>query len=197
MPVLARIWLALRRWTTVPPSQPMPAKCVLIAAPHTSNWDFPITKSMTRVCGIEMTWLGKAELFRGPMGPIMRAMGGIPVERMAAAGMVPAMVAEFARRDTLVLTVPVEGTRSKGQYWKSGFYRIAMEAGVPIVCGYVDGPRRTGGFGPTIHLTGDVRADMDRIREFYAGKEGLRPALTTTPRLRDEDAGNDGSGNDD
>lgn len=186
MPLLARTWLAVRRWTTVPPSEPLPAKCVLIAAPHTSNWDFPITKSMTRVCGIRMTWLGKAELFRGPMGPIMRALGGIPVPRANAANMVTDLVAEFARRDHLVLTVPVEGTRAKGEYWKSGFYRIAMAADVPVVCGYVDGPRRTGGFGPVLRLTGDVRADMDVIRAFYAGKEGLKPGRTTTPRLRDE-----------
>jgi 1-acyl-sn-glycerol-3-phosphate acyltransferase len=135
-----------------------------------------------------MTWLGKAELFRGPMGPIMRAMGGIPVNREAASAMVPAMVAEFAKRESLVLTVPVEGTRSKGRYWKSGFYRIAMAADVPVVCGFVDGPRRTGGFGPVMHLTGNVREDMDRIRAFYAGKQGLRPAHTTEPRLRDEDS---------
>ena len=186
--LLARAWLALWRWRVVPPETPVPDRCVMIAAPHTSNWDFPLTLAIARVSGERIQWLGKASLFRGPMGPIMRRLGGVSVDRSAATGMVGALAEEFARREHLVLVVPAEGTRSRGDHWKSGFYRIAEQAGVPIVCAYVDRSTRTSGFAAVLEPTGDVRADMDRIRAVYAGKTGLNPAGTTTPRLREEDA---------
>jgi len=172
----------------VPLPQPVPAKCVLIAAPHTSNWDFPLTLALARVSGVRITWLGKRQLFRGPMGPIMRRLGGIPVAREAAGGMVDKLAAEFATREQLTLVIPAEGPRSQREYWKSGFYRVAQAADVPVLCGFVDRSTRTGGFGPAVPITGDVRADMDAIRAFYAGKTGLRSGRTAEPRLRDEDA---------
>jgi 1-acyl-sn-glycerol-3-phosphate acyltransferase len=159
----------------------------MIAAPHTSNWDFPLTLAIARVSGVRIKWLGKASLFRGPMGPIMRWLGGVSIDRSAASGMVGSLADEFARRDQLVLVVPAEGTRSRGDHWKSGFYRIAQQADVPIVCAYVDSSTRSSGFGGPIRPTGDVRADMDLIRSIYAGKVGLKPAGTTTPHLREED----------
>jgi len=171
----------------VPPPAALPDKCVMIASPHTSNWDFPLTLAMAQVSGVKITWLGKAQLFRGPMGPIMRRLGGIAVQREAAGGMVASLVAEFAARDRLCLVVPAEGTRSHSEYWKSGFYRIAAEAHVPVLCGYVDRSTRSGGFGPAVTITGDVTADMDNIRAFYAGKTGLRAGRNAVPRLRDED----------
>ena len=88
---------------------------------------------------------------------------------------------------SFALIVPAEGTRSPVEYWKSGFYRIAQQAQVPIVCAFVDRATRSGGFGPVIHLTDDVVADMDRIREFYADKTGLRSGRFNVPRLREED----------
>jgi 1-acyl-sn-glycerol-3-phosphate acyltransferase len=159
---------------------------VVIAAPHTSNWDFPLTLAIARVSGVKIRWLGKASLFRGPMGPVMRALGGISIDRSAASGMVAALAAELRRSERLALVVPAEGTRSRGDTWKSGFYRNAREADVPVVCAFVDSVSRTGGFGPSLRLTGDIAADMDRVREFYAGKRGLVAANTTTPRLREE-----------
>jgi len=160
----------------------------MIAAPHTSNWDFPLTLAVARVSGVRIKWLGKASLFRGPMGPIMRRLGGISIDRGAASGMVGSLAEEFSRRDQLVLVVPAEGTRSKGEHWKSGFYRIAQQADVPIVCAFVDRVTRSSGFGTPLRPTGDVRADMDVIRELYDGKLGLKPAGTTRPHLREEDA---------
>ena len=187
---VARLVLRCMRWTTVV-QRPIPDKCVMIAAPHTTNWDFVVTIAMARVSGISIKFLGKASLFRPPLGWFMRAVGGVPVQRESAGGMVASLAAEFTTRDELHLIVPAEGTRSKTEYWKSGFYRIALEADVPVLCAFVDGPRRTGGFGPAFHLTGDVRADMDRIREFYAGKEGLKPGKFGPIRLRDEDVPGD------
>jgi 1-acyl-sn-glycerol-3-phosphate acyltransferase len=185
--LLARFWLALWRWRVVPPAAPLPDRCVMIASPHTSNWDFPLTLASARVCGIRIQWLGKASLFRGPMGPIMRRLGGISIDRSAASGMVGALADELTRREHLVLVVPAEGTRSRSDHWKSGFYRIAQQADVPIVCAYLDRTTRTAGFGTVLRPTGDVRADMDVIRACYAGKVGLKPEGTTPPRLREED----------
>ena len=188
----ARLWLALWRWSVVPPQYPVPPRCVMIASPHTSNWDFPLTLAIANVSGVRIRWLGKDALFRGPMGPIMRRLGGVAIDRSVPGGMVSALAAELRSRD-LVLVVPAEGTRSKAEYWKSGFYRIAQEAEVPIVCAFVDRATRSGGFGPVIEPSGDLVADMDLIRSFYAGKVGLKHAGTTHPRLREEDAADPGS----
>jgi len=183
---LARLWLALWRWRTVPGPEPVPDRCVMIAAPHTSNWDFPITLAMASVSGVRINWLGKREMFAGPFGPIMRALGGVAVDRSAPGGLVEALAKKFADRDHLVLVVPAEGTRSRSEYWKSGFYRIAEAADVPIVCAFVDRRTRSGGFGPAVRTTGDLTADMDVIRAFYAGKTGLKPDRFGPIRLREE-----------
>ncbi|CAB4886045.1 unannotated protein [freshwater metagenome] len=185
--LIARLWFKLWRFELVERATPVPDRCVMIAAPHTSNWDFPLTLAIAKLGGVRIAWLGKAELFRGPLGPIMRRLGGISVRRDDAGSMVRDLVAEFATREKFCLVVPVEGTRSKSEYWKSGFYRIAHDADVPILCAFVDSVTRTGGFGPTLVPTGNVRTDMDQIRAFYAGKEGLRPGRTGVPRLREED----------
>lgn len=184
--VLSRIWLALWRWK-VTQLEPLPPKCVMIAAPHTSNWDFPITLAMASVSGIDIRWLGKEQMFNPVLGPMFRWLGGISVKRSSATGLVGDLAAEFSRHDQLVLVVPAEGTRGAVEYWKSGFYRIAETAGVPIVCAFVDRSTRSGGFGPVITPSGDVTADMDRIREFYDGKTGLKPNRFSVPRLREED----------
>lgn len=184
---LARLWLFMYRWK-VAPSGPIPDRCVVIAAPHTSNWDFPVTMAMAEVAGVPIRWLGKAQMFNKVLGPFFRAMGGISVQRSSPQGLVGDLAAEFGRQERLALVVPAEGTRDAVEYWKSGFYRIAQQAGVPIVCAYVDRATRTGGFGPVITPSGDVVADMDRIRAFYADKTGLRPGRFAVPRLREEDA---------
>lgn len=185
--LLARLWLTLWRWRVVPPGSPVPERCVMIAAPHTSNWDFPLTLAMARVSGVKISWLGKRSLFRGPAGPVMRALGGVAIDRSAPGGMVAALAGELDAADRLVLVVPAEGTRSATEYWKSGFYRIAEAAQVPIVCAFVDRATRSGGFGPVITPSGDLGADMDLIRDFYAGKEGLKPGRFGPVRLREED----------
>lgn len=186
--LLARLWLKLWRFTSVAPPQPIPDRCVMIAAPHTTNWDFPIMLALTKVAGVRVSWLGKRSLFKGPMGTVMRRLGGVAIDRGAAGGMVAALGHELAIRDRMMLMVPAEGTRSKTEYWKSGFYRIAVEAKVPIVLAFVDRNTRTGGFGPSIMPSGDVGADMDVIRAFYDGMEGLKPGRFGPVRLREEEA---------
>lgn len=159
---------------------------MLIGAPHTSNWDFVLMLAITWRLGIDVRWLGKKGLFRGWRGPIMRALGGIAVDR-AEPGRVVAEVTEQVRAGRFFgLVVTPDGTRGPHTHWKSGFYRIALETGLPVTLGFVDRTTMTTGLGPSFALTGDVASDMDRIRSFYADKSGFRPELRVEPRLRQE-----------
>lgn len=183
---LARAYLKLARWKVIPPSEPFADKMVLVAAPHTSNWDFMITIAAAKVSGLFIQWLGKEQLFKPPFGKFMRKLGGIPVVRSAKTGMVDRMVAEFSNHQKLCLVVPAEGTRTKTEYWKSGFYRIAEQADVPVILGFIDKSTRTCGFGPVITLTGNISADMDKFRAFYEGKTGVKSGRFGPIRLREE-----------
>ena len=169
-------------------ARPAAAKYVLIAAPHTSNWDLLYLLALAAVFDVDVRWMGKHTLFRWPLGAAMRALGGIPIRRHRNENVVQAMARAFAECDALALVVPAEGTRSHAPYWKSGFYHIARAAGVPVVMGYLDYPRRRGGFGPALVPSGDVVADMERIRAFYADKVGRHPAGAGPVRLREEEA---------
>lgn len=183
--LLARIYWAFSRWSLVGdevPSRPT----VLIGAPHTSNWDFVLMLGIAWRLGIDVHWLGKKSLFRGWRGPLMRRLGGIPVDRSDPSRVVGEVISQVESGDVFGLVVTPDGTRGDNTHWKSGFYRIARETGMPVTLGYVDRTTMTTGLGPTIELTGDVAADMDRIRAFYADKAGLRPELRTEPRLREE-----------
>jgi 1-acyl-sn-glycerol-3-phosphate acyltransferase len=185
--LLARLYWAFSRWTFA--STPAPSRpTVLIGAPHTSNWDFVLMLAIAWRLRIHLRWLGKESLFRGWRGPIMRGLGGIPVDRANPQSVVSDVVGRVRSGEVFGLVVTPEGTRGAGAYWKSGFYRIAREAGMPVTLGYVDRTTLTTGLGPTIELTGDVSADMDAVRAFYADKSGLRPENRTEPRLREEDA---------
>lgn len=171
---------------------------VIIAAPHTSNWDLPFMLAMAFVYDIPVRWMGKHTLFEGPFGPFFERLGGIPIIRSRPGGIVGQMVEHFDQSESLVLMVPAEGTRSHVDYWKSGFYHIARAADVPVILSYLDFGKKVGGIGPAVELTGDVRADMDHIRDFYADKQGLRPERVGAIRLREEDVeelvDHDGSG---
>jgi len=148
-------------------SFPEVPKLVVIAAPHSSNWDFVIGILFVIALGVRVRFIGKKELFRGPLGWLMRWTGGTPVDRSAPGGIVAQVVAEFARVPKIVLGIAPEGTRRYGASFKSGFYRIALEAGVPIVPGYLDWSRKAVGLMPPIVPTGDMDADVRRIRELY------------------------------
>lgn len=181
----ARAYWTCSRWRLT--DEPAPARpTVLIGAPHTSNWDFVLMLAIAWRLGIQFRWLGKTSLFRGWRGPIMRGLGGIPVDRDDPSRVVGEVVDRIRSGDVFGLVVTPDGTRASNRFWKSGFYRIARETGMPVTLGFVDRATMTAGLGPTIELTGDVAADMDRIRAFYADKAGFRPELRTEPRLRSE-----------
>ena len=182
---VARTFWAVSRWRLVTRRLPVDGAGVLVGAPHTSNWDFVLMLAIAWEAGLPLRWLGKHTLFRGAAGPVMRALGGIPVDRRDPAGLVDAVVELLRAGERFYLVVTPEGTRS-GTGWKSGFYRIARAADLPVTLGYVDRTTMTTGLGPTLRLTGDVGADMDAIRAFYADKSGLVPHRRTEPRLRDE-----------
>jgi 1-acyl-sn-glycerol-3-phosphate acyltransferase len=166
--------------------KPTATKYVLIAAPHTTNWDLFYFLAIAQVMKVRVSWMGKQSLFRGPMGTVMRRVGGIPIRRDQRGNMVDQMAKAFADSDSLVLTVPAEGTRRYVAHWKSGFYQIALAAQVPIVLGYLDYDRKRGGLGPELYPTGDVREDMNEIREFYAGVRGKYPERFGAVRLKEE-----------
>lgn len=146
---------------------PEPRRFVIIAAPHTSNWDFVYYLGLTQELGLDTRFMAKTELFRWPLGPFIRAMGGVPVDRNKGGNYVQAMVDEFARRRDFVLTIAPEGTRGAVRRWRTGFYQIALQAKVPIMVGFMDYRRKVGGLGPTIIPTGDYAADMAPIEAFY------------------------------
>ncbi|MGJ0387613.1 1-acyl-sn-glycerol-3-phosphate acyltransferase [Microbacterium sp. CGR1] len=183
--LIARLYWTLSRWTLTAESTPT-RPTILIGAPHTSNWDFVLMLAIAWRLDIEVHWLGKSSLFRGWRGPIMRRLGGIPVDRADPARVVADVVAQVHSGSVFGLVITPDGTRGGNEYWKSGFYRIARETGMPVTLGFVDRTTMTTGLGPTIDLTGDIPADMDRIRAFYAGKAGVRPERRTEPRLREE-----------
>ncbi|EYR64343.1 acyl-phosphate glycerol 3-phosphate acyltransferase [Actinotalea ferrariae CF5-4] len=189
MPVrsaLARGLLRAARWKKVGTAA---RTGIFIGAPHTSNWDWVVSLLVLWADHVSPRILIKRELFWWPLGSVLRALGGIPTDRGAGGGgLVKRLVEQARSEDEFVLVIAVDGTRAKTDHWKSGFYRIARATGLPITLGFVDGPTRTAGLGPTMHLTGDVRADMDVIRAFYADKHGVHPGRGSTPRLREEDA---------
>lgn len=147
---------------------PEPRKFVLIAAPHTSNWDFVYFLGLVDELGIKPHFMAKTSLFRWPFTNFMHDVGGVPVDRASNKNYVEAMIAEFGRREEFMLTIAPEGTRGSVKAWKTGFYHIAMGAGVPLVIGMMDYAKKTGGLGPAIWPTGDYQADMAKMAEIYA-----------------------------
>jgi 1-acyl-sn-glycerol-3-phosphate acyltransferase len=183
--LIARIFWAFSRWRLV--TEPAPQRpSILIGAPHTSNWDFVVMLAITWRLNIRVRWLGKKSLFNGWRGPIMRSLGGIPVDRAAPSNVVSEVLDLIRAGKIFSLVITPDGTRSGNTHWKSGFYRIAREAQIAVTLGYVDRSTMTTGIGPTFELSGDVSRDMDRIRAFYADKAGVRPERRVEPRLREE-----------
>jgi 1-acyl-sn-glycerol-3-phosphate acyltransferase len=183
----ARAFLRVTGWQPEG-ARPTAPRFVLIAAPHTSNWDLAYLLALAEIYELRVSWMGKHTLFRPPFGALFRALGGIAIRRHERADRVGAMAKEFAERERFALVVPSEATRGWAPYWKSGFYHIARRANVPIVMGFLDYRRRRGGFGPALLASGDVGKDMDQIRAFYADKVGKFPAQFGPVRLREEES---------
>lgn len=180
-------WLYLRifgwRLEGAPPKA---AKFVIIAAPHTSNWDLSFMLACIYIYGVKLSWMGKHTSFRWPFGIFLRWLGGIPINRSSRHNVVEQMVQAFKEHDALVIAVPPEGTRHRVKSWKTGFYYIALGAGVPIATGFLDFKRKCGGFGPTLNPSGDIKADMDILRKFYQNitakfPEDFGPIVASSP----------------
>ena len=168
-----------RGWKAVG-APPDDRRCVIIAAPHTSNWDFVNFLGLTDALKIDAHFMGKTSLFRWPMARFMRDMGGVPVDRSGRHNYVDAMIAEFGRRKQFMLTIAPEGTRGAVKQWRTGFYHIALGARVPMVCGMMDYATKTGGLGPAIWPTGDYKADMLKVAEFYRSTTPKFPERATS-----------------
>ncbi len=182
---IGHLYLKAAGWETKG-ELPSSTKGVLIAAPHTSGWDLPYMVAVSWAFGLKLNWLGKHTLFKGFRGPFMRWLGGIAVDRRSRNGVVGSLVKRFAETDQMYLAIAPAGTRSRAKQWRSGFYHIANEAQVPIILGFLDFGRKVGGVGPAFVPTGDVKADMDLIRAFYDGIQGLRDGMSTEIRLPEE-----------
>lgn len=184
--IIGESFLRIAGWK-VRGERPTEDRYVIIAAPHTSNWDMPFMLAFAFIYDIPVKWMGKHTLFKAPYGAFFRRLGGVPIVRGRPGGVVGQMIEEFEKNQSLVLMVPAEGTRSHVDYWKSGFYHIACGADVPVVLSYLDFSKKEGGIGPSLRMTGDISADMDKIRAFYAGKQGFKPENVGVIRLREED----------
>ena len=183
-------WLLRTLGWQVEGVRPNHERYVLIAAPHTSNWDLPLMLAFGAAFDLEIRWMAKHSLFFPPMGWLLRALGGMPIHRHENRNVVDAMAESFQTTAHLILVVPTEGTRERSEYWKSGFYHIARKAGVPIVPSYLDFGQKRGGFGPAFHPSGDVVEDMQHFRDFYQGMQGKFPDQFGPVRLREEEQGN-------
>ena len=171
---LALILFRLTGWKAAG-KRPCISKYVIIAAPHTSNWDFLYTLCLAFILEIRPSIMMKAAWFRWPMGPFLRWFGAIPVDRSKSTHVVARSIQAFGEHPRMVLVVPPSGTRRKVMYWKTGFYHIAKGAKVPIVLGYLDYRRKVGGIGPVVHPTGNMEADLKIIQDFYADITGKYP----------------------
>ena len=180
---LARLVFRLAGWTMV---GTVPRTGILVGAPHTSNWDYVVTLLVMWHGGVNPKILVKKEFFHGPVGWLLKVTGSIPVDRTNPAGVVERLAEQASGGEPFVIVLAAEGTRTKAEYWKSGFYRLARQTGLPVYLGFIDGATKTAGIGGSLEPSGDVAADMDRIRAFYADKNGFYPQNKTEPRLREE-----------
>jgi len=177
-PRVAKFLLWLGRWTPVGPA-PCAKKAVIIGAPHTSYWDGYWLLVYKVAYGLDIKFFIKASTFWFPLSILLNGLGGVPLNRDKARSAVKQAVTAFNQHDSYLFGLAPEGTRSKTKGWKSGFYRIAEGAGVPVVLGFFDYTNRRLGFGPKMWLTGDMDVDMAVIRSFYAAVEGRSPEKTS------------------
>ncbi len=164
--------------------QPEAKKYVMIGAPHTTNWDFPLALLTFWTLQQKINWVGKKEMFWGPLHYLFTFLGGIPVDRSKSSGFIEQIANRFDQADEMILAISPEGTRAKTAHWKSGFYHIAVSAKVPICLAYVDFSRKTLGFSRVIHPSGNIDTDMQLIADFYQDIKGKHPQNQGPIRLR-------------
>ncbi len=180
---LCRLILQLVGWQ-LDESLPPVNRYVLIAYPHTSNWDFILAMLFKGAMGLKFRWLAKDNLFWWPLGPLMRALGGIAVNRRISTGFIDQLTELYKSEQDLVIVVTPEGTRRHRDYWKSGFYHLAKAAELPVALGYIDFPSKRLGIGPLIELSSDIETDLGKISQFYADKVGRFPEKAGSIRFR-------------
>ncbi|MBQ61420.1 MAG: acyltransferase [Gammaproteobacteria bacterium] len=188
--ILGKTVMKLNGWK-IEGKLPESRKMIVIAAPHTSNWDFLYLLAAAYSFRMSINWLGKNSLFHPVISPILKYLGGIPVDRSKRNNMVQFIADIINDSDQFTMIIPPAGTRSKTDYWKSGFYRMTLATQIPIVCGYLDFKDKVACLGLSFVPTGNVPEDMDRIREFYRDRVGRRPENTSRIRLREEDTTQD------
>ncbi len=175
--------LRLFGWRTVYQAAPGP-KAIIVVYPHTSNWDFPVGMLFRFHYGVPIRWAAKDSLFRWPIGGLLKRLGGVPINRRNPVGLIEQLVEEFAHSASMYLCITPEGTRSRTDHWKSGFYRLAMQANLPVGLGFIDFGAKVAGVERWITLTGEVEADLDVIRAYYADKKGFAPDKAGDIRFR-------------
>lgn len=169
--MVARTTMKVIGWRAVDRSEGQ-KKYILIAVPHTSNWDFPMFLLITLAMDLKTYWLGKHTLFRWPFRGVFRWLGGISVDRTKSTNMVQQCIDHFDSTSNLIIVNAPEGTRSRVNKWKTGFYHIATGAKVPIAMGFLDYKKREGGIIGMFQTTGEIDSDMESIKEFYANISG-------------------------
>lgn len=170
-------WRGVMVWPSVP-------KGIVLVYPHTSNWDFIVGMLYRYGWGLPAHWVGKHTLFRWPFARLLAYMGGIAVNRDVPRGLMGELVEQFKAREWMWLAIAPEGTRAHRDHIKSGFYKLALAAKLPLALGYIDYGTHTVGIDTYLTLTGDEAVDLGRIRDFYAAKRGRRPGLESTIRFR-------------
>ena len=181
----ARAALGACGWRLVGEAPDVP-RCVIIFAPHTSTWDFPLLLCVRAAFGRPVAYLVKDSVFRFPVAGLLSRSGAIPVDRSARHDLVSTLAEVYRERSELWLALSPEGTRAWTDHWKSGFYHLALAAEVPILPAFIDAQRKECGLGKLILPTGDVEADMARLREFYSDKQGIVPERAGEVRLREQ-----------
>ena len=182
---LAKTILKLSGWH-LDASLPKEKKFVLIGAPHTSNWDLPIGLLCFWSVPIHLTWVGKKQLFVGPLNNFFRMLGGIPVDRSVHTGFIEQISHQFDTREEMIFGLTPEGTRSRTAYWKTGFYHIALQAKVPVCFAYIDYPSHTIGFGEMLYPSGEIEKDFEKIKLFYADKKGKYPEKQGPVKIKND-----------
>lgn len=167
MKILSKFFFWITGWKVIGAVPKELKKLVMIAAPHTSNWDLLYARAAFYIMGIPVRYTVKKELFFFPLGNILRGVGGIPIDRKTKGNMVDKMATLFNEREELTILITPEGTRSYAPEWKKGFYYIALAANVPISLGYLDYEKKHAGVGPLIYPTGNYEKDLDKIQSFY------------------------------
>lgn len=175
-------WTVVFRWPPVP-------KCVVIFYPHTSNWDFVWGVLTYLSLGFPVRWCAKDNWFRWPVGILARALGGIPVNRREHTGFVDRLKRDYDNAQELYIAITPEGTRSRTDHWKSGFYHLALAARVPVGLAFIDRPSRRIGVDTYVELSGNEDEDVEMFRAYYADKRGVRPQLQGEIRFNRSHAG--------